>query len=85
MIPIGMVKVDMMTVTGPRGRVAKVVKVVLAKVVREAALVGLAKVKRKGEAAATTGGVPDFKMYISTGSLQLPVPICPCSTNFQSS
>lgn len=71
MIPSGMA--SMRTVTGPRGKVAKV-----AKVAREAvlvALVALAKAKQKGEAAvATTGGVTDFKMYISTGARSFPCP-----------
>ena len=61
MIPSGMA--IMRTVTGPRGKVAKV------------ALVALAKAKQKGEAAvATTGGVTDFKMYISTGAHSFPCP-----------
>ena len=75
MIPSGMA--IMRTVTGPRGKVAKVAKVA-PKVAREAvlvALVALAKAKQKGEAAvATTGGVTDFKMYISTGAHSFPCP-----------
>jgi len=64
----------MRTVTGPRGKVAKVAKVA-PKVAREAVLVALAKAKQKGEAAvATTGGVTDFKMYISTGAHSFPCP-----------
>ena len=74
MIPSGMA--IMRTVTGPRGKVAKVAKVA-PKVAREAvpALVALAKAKQKGEAAvATTGGVTDFKMYISKGAHGSPCP-----------